>query len=278
MVAFNTDQIERRETVFARPPAPQDERPAGISLTIPAYNEEDRIGKALESYLPVLRASGLQYEVNVIIDGNDGTEAVANAYSALGVKCHKFNRKLGKGGAIFAGIRMARYSITGYVDADGSLSAVSLAEIIRLARDYDCVVGSRWIVGSAWDRKEPLFNRVAGRVFNILVRGMLGVPIRDTQCGVKFFRTHLITELLSKTVVTNRTFDIDILYHARRDGRSMVEVPVRWSHDERTRMPILRVIPIMLLTLIGIRVMNLPLRRYVPKAAVDFFVSRYARD
>ena len=278
MDAFGTSPVEKHETIFATPPAPQDEKPSGISLIIPAYNEEDRIGKALESYLPVLRATGLPYEVNVVIDGNDGTEAIVGAYSALEVKGHKFDRKLGKGGAIFAGIRMATYSITGYVDADGSLSAASLAEIIQLAENYDCVVGSRWVSGSVWDRKEPFFNRVAGRVFNMLVRGMLGVPIRDTQCGVKFFRTHLITELLSKTVVTNRTFDIGILYHARRDGRSMVEVPVRWSHDDRTRMPILRVIPIMFVTLIGIRVMNLPLRRYIPRSALDFFVSRYARD
>ncbi len=278
MDVFSQGQMERMETAFLPAPALENEKPAGISLTIPAYNEEDRIAGALDSYLPVLKATGIPYEVNVVIDGNDRTDLVAGAYSGMGVSVHKYARKLGKGGAIFAGMRLARYSITGYVDADGSLSPESLAEIIRLARDYDCVVGSRWVTGSVWDRKEPVFNRVASRFFNLLVRGMLGVPIRDTQCGVKFFRTSLVTDLLSKTVVTNRTFDIDLLYHARRDGKRMAEVPVRWSHDDRTRMPIFRVIPIMFVTLIGIRVMNLPLRRYVPRAAVDFFIRRFASD
>ena len=278
MDAFKTDLTARSEANLVPAPAQTESRVAGISLTIPAYNEEERISNALDTYLPVLLAAGMPYEVNVVIDGNDRTEAVVKAYASLNVRAHRFDRKLGKGGAIFAGMRMARYSIAGYVDADGSLSPASLAEIMKLATEYDCVVGSRWVRGSVWDKKEPLFNRVAGRTFNMLVRGMLGVPIRDTQCGVKFFRTDLITGLLSKTVVTNRTFDIALLYHARRDGRSMAEVPVRWSHDERTRMPILRVIPIMFVTLLGIRLMNLPLRRYIPKAAVDFFVGRYARD
>jgi dolichol-phosphate mannosyltransferase len=265
---LNRDTISRTSEV----------KPAGISLVIPAYNEEDRIGEALDAYLSVLQSTGLPYEVNVIMDGKDNTPEIVSRYSQRGVLGYRYGTKLGKGGAIIEGMKNAHYSVTGYVDADGSLSPESLQAMLRHIRDYDCVVGSRWIEGSRWNRKEPLSNRIAGRIFNILVRGVLGLPLKDTQCGAKLFRTEIVHALLSRTVVTNRTFDIAILYHARREGRRMVEVPVEWTYDERTRMPILRVIPIMFITLLGVRIMNLPVRRYIPRFAIDFFIRKYSSD
>ncbi|MBX8640874.1 MAG: glycosyltransferase [Thermoplasmata archaeon] len=253
-------------------------KPAGISLVIPAYNEADRIGNALDAYLQVLQSIGLPYEVNVIMDGTDNTPEIVARYSERGVLGYRHSAKLGKGGAIIEGLKKASYNVTGYVDADGSLSPESLKTMLRYVNDYDCVVGSRWIDGSRWNREEPVPNRIASRLFNVLVRGLLGLPLRDTQCGAKLFRTEIVGELLSKTVVTNRTFDIAILYHAWRGGKRIVEVPVTWTHDDRTRMPILRVIPIMFVTLVGVRLMNLPVRKYIPRIVIDFFIRKYASD
>lgn len=250
----------------------------GISLVIPAYNEEERLSKSLDAYLPVLRSFHVPYEVLVIIDGCDDTYGVASSYAASGVKAHKFERKLGKGGAIKEGIALAQYGVVAWVDADGSLSPHDLQMMLEVVPGFDCVVASRWLQGSIWLEKEPLFNRAVGRVFNFMVRGLLGLPIADTQCGAKVFKTSLARRVIASTVVTNRTFDVAILYHARRLHASIAEVPVSWKHDTDTRMPIFRVIPIMFLTLLGIRLMNLPVRRYMPQRFVEYFVQRYARD
>lgn len=250
----------------------------GISLVIPAYNEEERLSKSLDSYLPVLKSFHVPYEVIVIIDGNDDTYAVATLYSSQGVRPYKFERKLGKGGAIREGILLARYSIVAWVDADGSLSPHDLQMMLETAPGFDCVVASRWLRDSVWLEKEPLFNRAVGRVFNFMVRGLLGLPIADTQCGAKVFKTSLARRVISSTVVTNRTFDVAVLYHARRLHGSIFEVGVSWKHDADTRMPIFRVIPIMFITLLGIRLMNLPVRKYMPQRFVEYFVKRYARD
>lgn len=250
----------------------------GISLIIPAYNEEDRISKSLDAYLPVLRSFNVPFEVNVVIDGSDGTYEKVLEYAAQGVRGFKFDSKLGKGGAVRKGIELSRYGTLCWVDADGSLVPEDLKKMIEAGAGYDCVVASRWLKDSVWLEKEPLFNLAVGRVFNLLVRGMLGLPVMDTQCGAKLFRASVAHAVMDTTVVTNRTFDVAMLYHARKIGASIREMGVRWKHDHETRMPIFRVIPIMFITLVGIRLMNLPVKKYVPKSVVSYFVRRYARD
>jgi dolichyl-phosphate beta-glucosyltransferase len=256
----------------------ESHRPDGITLIIPAYNEENRIMKSLDSYVPALKSANIPFEVLVIFDGNDGTEEVVDRYGVEQIKTFRFNRKLGKGGAIREGINLAKYSVLCWVDADGSLDAADLLKMIELVPDFGCVVASRWMDRSVWLAKEPLFNRAVGRVFNFLVRGLLGLPILDTQCGAKVFRASLAKKVISSTVVTNRTFDVAMLFHARKLGANMIEYPVSWKHDDDTRMPIFRVIPIMFITLIGIRLMNLPIKKYMPRRFVSYFVARYARD
>ncbi len=250
----------------------------GVSLVIPAYNEEDRICKSLDQYLPVLQSINEPYEVLVVMDGADGTHEVIKRYSGLGVTGYRYSSKLGKGGAIRKGIGLARYGVICWVDADGSLSPDDLRRMLEATGDYDCVVASRWLPESVWVTKEPLFNRTVGRVFNVLVRGLLGLPVMDTQCGAKAFRSEVARHVMSNTVVNNRTFDVAMLYHARRNGATIKEVGVRWEHDPRTRMPIFRVIPIMFITLIGIRLMNLPIRKFLPQGIVNYFIKRYASD
>lgn len=256
----------------------QNDRAEGISLIIPAYNEEDRISKSLDSYLPVLRESGLPYEVIVVMDGKDGTHDIVLSYKSQAVKGFTFDTKLGKGGAVRKGIELSGYGRVCWVDADGSLIPEDLKRMIEVSENFDCVVASRWLKDSVWLEKEPLFNLAVGRVFNFLVRGLLHLPVMDTQCGAKIFRSDVAKGVLSTTVVTNRTFDVAMLYHAMKLGATIREVGVRWRHDHETRMPIFRVIPIMFITLLGIRVMNLPIKKYVPNRLVGYFVKRYARD
>lgn len=214
----------------------------------------------------------------MVIDGSDGTYDMVQAYSSQGVSGYRFDSKLGKGGAVRKGIELSRYGRVCWVDADGSLVPEDLRRMLEVSSKYDCVVASRWLNDSVWLEKEPLFNLAVGRVFNFLVRGMLGLPVMDTQCGAKIFRSEVAREVLSTTVVTNRTFDVAMLYHAMKLGATIKEVGVSWRHDHETRMPIFRVIPIMFITLLGIRVMNLPIKKYVPNRLVGYFVKRYARD
>ena len=251
-------------------------RAKGVSLIIPAYNEADRICKALDGYIPILDSMSLQYEIVVIIDGKDETHKIVNDYNHEKVKCYQFNSKLGRGGAILKGFEVSTYSVVGYTDADGSLSPDDLPTLITHCGEFDCVVGSRWIEGSKWINKEPKFNSIAGRLYNLLIRGILGVPISDTEGGGKFFRAGVIDSTLPRVRVTNRAFTASLFYHIRRNRFTIVEVPITWDHDGNTRMPIMKAIPVMFVTLVGVRLMNLPLRRLAPRSLIDFFIRKFS--
>ncbi len=252
------------------------ERRLGISLIIPAYNEADRICRALDSYIPALDILNMQYEILVIIDGKDETQKIVEGYKNQKIRCYKYDNKLGRGGAILKGFEVSTYSIVGYTDADGSLSPEDLPTLVGECAAYDCVVGSRWIHGSKWKTKEPLFNSLAGRIYNLLIRGMLGIPISDTEGGGKFFRGNVIDATLPKIKVTNRAFTASLYYHVRSNRFSITEVPITWDHDGNTRMPILKAIPIMFITLVGVRIMNLPFSSIIPHSVIDFFSHKFA--
>ncbi len=245
-------------------------------MVIPAYNEEDRIGPTLERYSNALSALGQPWEIIVVMDGiRDGTEGVVDRFANHGVRKLMFQEKLGKGGAVIKGLKDARYDLMGYVDADGAVSPQDIVRMVRSLDDYECVIASRWVKGSRIVRGEPVFNIVAGRFYNFLVRSTLFLGVRDTQCGAKFLRRDIGQRVLLAVEFTNRAFELSLLYHVRKMGGRISEVPVEWSHDQRSRMPIGKAIPVMFLTLVAVRILNSPLERLVPKRIVIFFANRW---
>lgn len=248
---------------------------AGISLIIPAYNEEARLGRTLDAYLPVLEATKGKFEVLVVMDGQDGTPNVVAAYSGRGVRGYHSSVKLGKGGAIMLGFQQARFNVVGYTDADGSLSPTDLGKLISSIPHYDCAIGSRWLPGSHWNVPEPLAKRIASRGFNLLVRGLLAIPLSDTQCGAKFYTADLIRKISREVTVTNWTIDVGLLYHARKVGARIVEVPVTWTDDSRTQFRLGKMIPFMLITVLGIRAMNLKWSKFIPRKLITAFQRRF---
>jgi glycosyltransferase involved in cell wall biosynthesis len=248
----------------------------GISIVIPAWNEEDRLARTLERYLPALEARGQPFEVIVVADGvRDRTADVAARYEERHVRVLRFPDKLGKGGAVLAGIRVSKFEYVGYLDADGPISPEEMYGLIAYLRDVDCVVASRWTRGASGVKAEPLPNRIAGRVWNLLTRSLLFLPLRDTQAGAKFFKGSVVRSMLHSVTLTNRAFDVDLLYHVRKEGGRVKELPVQWTHDPATRMPVGRAIPVMFLSLVGVRVMNSPVGKRVPTKLIRWFSSEF---
>ena len=235
----------------------------GISIVIPAYNERDRIKKSLDSYIPVIESFNLPYELIVVIDGNDGSEDVIKHYKNL--KYFKSNARLGKGGAVKKGLLMAQYRWIGFVDADGSLVSEDFKKLLQQIQNNSCVISSRYLRDSKWINKEPLFNRFASRGFNIIVNLVLHLKVKDTQCGAKFFKFDIIKKIIPHIQVSNRTFDVDILYHIKRLGYNIKEIPVTWNHSKGSRMPIKDAIFPMFITVIAIKLMNSRIKDYVPE-------------
>lgn len=242
----------------------------GISLVIPAYNEASRIREPLLSYTRDLRALRIPFEIIVVIDGHDDTAGVVNRLGLPEVKTIRFARKLGRGGAIFEGFRAAYFGVVAYVDADGSVPSSELIRLIKLAGEGNAaVIASRRLDPRQVVVPEPLYKRSAGFVWRHLVRVMLGLRVADAQCGLKVFSRAVVSTILRRVTVTNRTFEVDMLYHVSASGVPILEVPVAYSHNSETRMPILLAIPVMFMTLVGITLVNrTPIRKPAVLAAL----------
>lgn len=204
--------------------------------------------KELEINIPEVK------EVIVVFDGTDNTPDVARS-SGSKVKVLQFNERLGKGGAVLEGFKVAQGDVLCYTDADGSAPWYEIERLCSLVSDErKAVIGSRWMKSSKVRLREPFFNIVASRLFHYLVFAILGLRVKDTQCGLKAFHKDIAKELAHKVGISDRTFDVAILYHLKEMRIKPIETGIEWSHNAHTNMPILRAIPLMLLTLFALRV------------------------
>lgn len=162
----------------------------GISVFLPAHNEEGNIARVVGDFLKVLPDLAEQYEVIVIDDGSsDRTAAIAQqlATSDPRVRLVRHEQNRGYGGAVISGLRAAREPYVVLCDGDGQFDARDLTLFAARAHDFDVVMGRRA------RRADPLIRRINGRAWTTLVRLLFGLKASDIDCGFKLFRSSLVT-------------------------------------------------------------------------------------
>jgi glycosyltransferase involved in cell wall biosynthesis len=215
-----------------------------LSIVIPAYNESARIENALERVLGCVQDRGWDAEILVVDDGStDDTAAIIQSwmqrYDRLHLILNPGNR--GKGYSVRNGLLQAAGDIVMFTDADLS-APIEEAELLIAAIDggADVAIGSRWLDKQKQTIAQPLYRRFFGRCFNWVTRKVMGLPYRDTQCGFKAFRREAAQTIFRLQTIERWGFDPEILFIARKLKYSIVEVPVTWGHDERSRISYLK--------------------------------------
>jgi dolichyl-phosphate beta-glucosyltransferase len=227
------------------------------SIVIPAYNETARIERALASVSGCIRKLGWDAEVLVVDDGStDDTAALVEAWAERHpeVRLIRNRENRGKGFSVRNGMLRAAGEIVMFTDADLS-SPIEEAERLftAIADGADVAIGSRWLTGKRIVHKQPLYRRFFGRCFNALTRSVMRLPFADTQCGFKAFRREAAQLVFSLQRIERWGFDPEILFIGIKRGLRIVEVPVTWGHDERSRISYLRDGLQMLLELLFVR-------------------------
>lgn len=209
---------------------------ADCTLVIPAYDEEARIGSLLEE------TPGFPGDLIFVCDGTDDTPTVIGAFAgdhpSLSIRCLTFPSRLGKGGAIVAGVREASTPCVGYMDADGSASFSEMERLFNHLRTVDGAIGSRWVPGSVLTVRQGLWRRIESRLFNLLVRVLFGLDYRDTQCGAKVFRREALESVLPHLRSTRFEFDVELLWRLRQEGYRVEEVPITWENRSESKVTI----------------------------------------
>lgn len=220
--------------------------PSSLSIVIPAYNEAVRLGNTLVAVVDYLRTSWPDAEVIVVDDGSaDDTAAIARSIfknsGSLRTSVISYKSNLGKGRAVRLGLLAARGDVALFSDADLSTPITEAPKLVEpiMSGQYDVTFGSR-----ALDRKligvhQPWRREQGGRVFNLAVRLATGLPFWDTQCGFKAFRMSVCRPLVEAATVDRFGFDVELLYLAFRAGLRLKEVPVRWDHNEGSKISLM---------------------------------------
>lgn len=213
-------------------------------MVIPAFNEEARLPALLDvlssSATQVVDESGFTLAEAILVDDGSGDrtremlEAAARESEMLRVI--GFERNRGKGAAIAAGVQAATSDYVLLLDVDLSTPLEELPKLAAAVRDgADIAIGSRAMDGAIVERG-PAHRKLLGKGFNGTVRLITGLRARDTQCGFKLIPTAIGKPLLAAQVYPGFAFDVEFLLRADFAGLSIVEVPVLYLHDERSRV------------------------------------------
>lgn len=211
-----------------------------VSVVIPAYNEETRIGKSLESMAEFFSKEGISYEIIVVNDGSrDRTSDVALAHfrEAGHGQLVENEGNRGKGFSVRRGMLAARGEYRFFSDADLSTPIHEVRKFLPLLeKQYDIVIGSRAVPGANIRVRQALYRELMGKTFNLLVRMTIISQLHDTQCGFKGFRQAAVPDIFERQQLDGFSFDVEILYIAKRLGYSIREEPIEWHNSFESKV------------------------------------------
>lgn len=213
-----------------------------VSLVIPLYNEEKRVGRGVQNILNFLDQEEFSWELILVDDGSTDRTIAITQQLMRGRKNTRVlpGRHLGKGGAIKRGVLASRGEWVIFLDIDLATPIQELTKFMRIRKNFDVIIGSRKMKGAQVEIHQSTFREFGGRVFTWLTNRIVTSGISDITCGFKLFRGTMARQLFSKLKLSGWSFDAEVLYLAQKAGARIKEVPVRWRDDPQTRVKLLR--------------------------------------
>ncbi len=210
------------------------------SIVIPAYNESARITASLEKILAYIAQNHWDAEVLVVNDGSrDNTADIVRQFATRNpiVRLIENPGNRGKGYSVRNGMLQARGDVQIFSDADLSAPIYEAKRLVdALQQGADVAFGSRWLEADTQTERQPILRQIAGRAYNLLLRLILGLNYKDTQCGLKAFTREASEKIFTRQKIERWGFDPELLFIARKFKMKTVEVPVEWAHDDRSKI------------------------------------------
>ena len=215
-----------------------------LSIIIPAYNEAQRLPATLEQVVAFLKDQTYASEI-IIVDNasQDKTCQVAHEIAGqhnsadLPLTVLQEAQK-GKGAAVKKGMLAANGEYRFMCDADLSMPVSQINRFLPPSlENFDIAIASREAPG-AIRYNEPAYRHLVGRIFNSLIRVLALPELNDTQCGFKCFRAAIAADLFSRMTITGWSFDVEILYIARKLGYQIVEIPIPWYYNPLSQISV----------------------------------------
>jgi glycosyltransferase involved in cell wall biosynthesis len=213
-----------------------------LSIIIPAHNEELRLPHTLGRIFAFLEKQAYTAEVIVVENGSsDRTLELARDFAGQYPNLLVLHEdRAGKGNAVRRGILEARGEYRFICDADLSMPIEEVQKFLPPALSgFDVIIASREAPGAV-RYNEPAYRHWGGRAINLVIRLLILPGLQDTQCGFKCFRAEAAQRLFSQQTLGGWSFDIEILYLARRNRMSIREIPIHWYFGEDSKVSAVR--------------------------------------
>ncbi|MFH0831818.1 MAG: glycosyltransferase [archaeon] len=200
----------------------------GISLVIPAHNSSAVIKRSIQKYSKFLSGISARYELIIVCNAcSDDTEQISRAEA----KKNKHARILaiserGKGFAVLAGFKAAKYPVIGFMDADCVFNLNSVRNMMKYLEEYDCVIASKWQGRSIFSIPEPLTRKILAVGWKALGIFFFHIRFHDTQAGCKFLSRKAFNSIDKNFICTGFDFDVELLYKLKKQGMKIKEVYV----------------------------------------------------
>ncbi len=214
---------------------------------MPAFNEQDRIGPALDSIVAHLDSGALDalvgdsWQIIVVDDGSaDGTCALVEAHAQrrAGIELIRFDSNRGKGAAVRAGMLAATGAYRLFTDADQSAPIEDAARLLvpLVQGEADVACGSRRDPSRPPDVPQPTGRRLAASLWTALARLLVVRGVRDTQCGFKCLTAEATETVFRRLSADGPTFDVEMLALCGLENLRVAEVGVTWRHHPESRI------------------------------------------
>ncbi|MBN2459180.1 glycosyltransferase family 2 protein [Candidatus Woesearchaeota archaeon] len=236
-----------------------------ISVVIPAYNEEKRLEKTLVKVIRFCKRKFKNYEIIVVNDcSKDKTASIAFGYKKEGVRLISNKANKGKGYSVKNGIMHAKYPLVLFSDSDLATPIDELTKFLDyIKQGFDVVIASRRMKQSNVKTKQPFFRQLLGKTFPLLVNIIALPDFKDTQCGFKLFKTSLAKKIVKLQTFERFSFDVELLFIAKKMGAKIKEAPVTWIDQEGSKVHPIKDSYRMLRDLVMLRINNINGKYYV---------------
>lgn len=210
-----------------------------LSIVIPAYNESNRLPRTLLDIQKFIAEEKIRCEVLVVDDGSRDdmcakVKLIQETFPELNLITYSPNR--GKGYATKTGVLAATGKFVLFLDADNSTNVREFLRAREYLAEYDIVIGSRYLPESDLVIAKKLHRTLISRLSNLLIRSLLSLSFKDTQCGFKLFKLQHVRALFSKQTINRFGFDMELLVIAASQGLRVKEMGVRWVDDSNSKV------------------------------------------
>ncbi len=219
-----------------------------ISLIVPCYNEKIIVEQNIETIQEILETTKYSYEIILYDDGStDGTREIGSkiADKSPHIRWEVHNRNCGRGKTVTDGLRLAKGDIVGFIDIDLEVSAINIIPlVIAIEKGNDVAVGVR-LEHSAFNEmplyKYPyaigfwLLRYILSTGYSILVKWLLGINLKDTEIGFKFFKKEKVMPLLDEIEENGWFWDTEIMVRSYYKGFNIFEYPVLFIKNQKKK-------------------------------------------